>query len=227
MRPKKRRRNFEPNISADNPRVSFLAKGASAPRGTKKLDVGTACQPHIPKIYILSTKIPSPPSLISPARCSISHPGSNQKKKTSSPPEPNQTDGVCCAERPRTRRRLRFVWLWGQRADNETEAAAAPCDSPPRPRRVRVGVAPTKPANKPSFHSSAARPSTRAAARVWLVDATQHSTGQMASPSSSLCSSLGYPRTASLGARRRVGFSPSRYPRQRPLLLPVSARAPT
>ncbi|KAM0931914.1 hypothetical protein ACQ4PT_000011 [Festuca glaucescens] len=31
---------------------------------------------------------------------------------------------------------------------------------------------------------------------------------QMASPSSSLCSSLGYPRTASLGGRRRVGFSP-------------------
>jgi hypothetical protein len=79
MRPKKRRRNFEPNISTDNPRVGFLAKGASAPRGTKKLDVGTACQPHIPKIYILSTKIPSPPSLISPARCSISHPGSNPK----------------------------------------------------------------------------------------------------------------------------------------------------
>ncbi|KAM0931913.1 hypothetical protein ACQ4PT_000011 [Festuca glaucescens] len=33
---------------------------------------------------------------------------------------------------------------------------------------------------------------------------------QMASPSSSLCSSLGYPRTASLGGRRRVGFSPPR-----------------
>ncbi|KAM3230773.1 hypothetical protein ACQJBY_061138 [Aegilops geniculata] len=32
----------------------------------------------------------------------------------------------------------------------------------------------------------------------------------MASPSSSLCSSLGYPRAASLGARRRVGFSSSR-----------------
>ncbi|VAH87258.1 unnamed protein product [Triticum turgidum subsp. durum] len=32
----------------------------------------------------------------------------------------------------------------------------------------------------------------------------------MASPSSSLCSSLGYPRAASLGARRRAGFSSSR-----------------
>lgn len=57
----------------------------------------------------------------------------------------------------------------------------------------------------------------------------------MASPASSLCSSLGYPRAASLGGRRRVGFSSSRYAIHFPApprhvkvfpLLPVSAPAP-
>jgi ribulose-phosphate 3-epimerase len=60
-------------------------------------------------------------------------------------------------------------------------------------------VAPTK---SPTFPSIRRRHSSRR-------DFPIH-TAQMASPSSSLCSSLGYPCTASLGGRRRVGFSSTR-----------------